>query len=104
MWARLFTLPFMPVFAAAISAVVDTTTAPAAWWAPLVNTGAIGAILVWFMVRMEPRMKALEMAQDRSTRADLLRLVASAHVSPELKEEATSILREIEAATIVRTK
>ena len=91
----------IPSLAATAGAVGDGS---APWWAPVVNMGAIGCVLLWFMLRMEPRMKALEAAQDRSNRTDLLRLAASPHVIPELKEEAASIMREIDAAQAARER
>lgn len=94
-------IQLLPSVAALLAIVAD---ANAAWWMPLANMGGIGVMLIWFMFRHEPRMKAVEAAIDRSSRTDLLRLIASPHVSPDVKDEATAIMREIDDADRDRNK
>lgn len=101
---KLLAAPFLaPGLAALLSAVGADIQNPT-WWMPLANMGGIGVMLIWFMFRHEPRMKAVEAAMDRSSRTDLLRLIASPHVAPEVKDEATAIMKEIDAAERDRGK
>ena len=64
----------------------------------LVNSGVSGAILAFFLWRLEPRLRAIEDAIGRQGKIDLLRLAASPHVAPELKEAAKDLIKEIEIA------
>lgn len=63
---------------------------------PLLNIGAVGFVLAWFMFRMEPRMRALEQAVDRNTKANLVLLLNSSESNPNVKTVAKTILQEIE--------
>lgn len=62
----------------------------------LSGTGVAGAVLAWFMMRLETRLQAMAEAINTSTRADLLRIAASPHVASELKEVAKSMIQEID--------
>ncbi len=65
------------------------------------STGAILGGLIWFVGR---RLLRLEEAFDRLTKMELLRLVASPHIGPDLKDAATEQLSEIETAMQRRKK
>lgn len=65
------------------------------------GTGATLAGLIWFVGR---RLLRLEEAFDRLTKMELLRLVASPHVGPDLKDAATEQLKDVETAIQRRLK
>lgn len=65
------------------------------------TAGACLAGLIWFVGR---RLLRLEEAIDRLTKMELLRLVASPHVGPDLKDAASEQLKEVEAAQVRRRK
>lgn len=71
--------------------------ASAAWWAPLVNTGAIGCVLIWFMLRAEPRFRAIEASIDRVSRVLSLAIIAMRSCDAVVKEQAEEIVRELNA-------
>lgn len=71
-------------------------------FAPLVNVGAIGVILAWFLWKHEPRIKAIEDALDRLSRTQLLFLIELPHVSDAAKREAKIIIQEIAEAEAKR--
>lgn len=79
----------------------------------LASGGVPGAILVFILVKIAPAVAAfrdgviasigrLEEAVDRSTRADLLRLVANPLVADTLKEAARGVIQEIDLAEKAR--
>lgn len=76
----------------------------------LLASGPLGIVLGWFMWVQhndmgkvwEGNLKISE-ALDRSTRTDLLRLIASPHVAPDVKEAAAAIMTEVEDAKKART-
>lgn len=61
----------------------------------LLQFGAGGFVLLWFMFRCEPRLRAIERAIEKLTRAVLLSVISSAS-NPIKVEEARKILREID--------
>jgi hypothetical protein len=63
---------------------------------PLINLGAVGAVLAWFLFRSESRMERLESAVDRMTRAMMLELASRPDVSPAIKRQAAEIVEEID--------
>ena len=65
------------------------------------GTGATLAGLIWFVGR---RLLRLEEAFDRLTKMELLRLVASPHIGPDLKMAAAEQINEVEAAQARRKK
>jgi hypothetical protein len=69
-----------------------------AQYAPLVNVGAVGLILWWFMQRAEVRFKAIEDAIDRSTKSQMLSILSRNDVRPEIKAEAQAVLDEVKDA------
>jgi hypothetical protein len=60
-----------PILPAALFVVADAVAAanPAEWWQPLIQTGAIGGVLLWFMLRVEKRLDAQTRASNRLARA-----------------------------------
>lgn len=72
------------------------------WIAPLLQFGIGGGVLVWFMFRSEPRLKAIEQAIDRMSRSVLLLIVTFG--STVHKEQAKSIEEEINQAEKDRNK
>jgi hypothetical protein len=86
---------FLPVLAAGAETAAGVITDR---WSPLINLGAVGCVLAWFMFRMEPRLRRMEQAIDRMSRAIMLAALSMKGVSPALKEQATAVLKEIEDA------
>ena len=72
---------------------VSTTLAP---FMPLFNLGAVGAVLGWFMFRAEPRLKAIERATDRQTKALILLTLNLPECNSATKSLAHEIDREID--------
>lgn len=62
------------------------------------GAGFAGLLVVYYLVRLEPRLRAVEEAIARQGRIDLLRLAASPLVAPELKEAARSLIQEVDAS------
>lgn len=69
--------------------------------APVMNLGAMGCILLWFMFRSEARQKAQEEATDRLTRSITLALLAQ-QIPPYMETACHNILKETEVAEIER--
>ena len=65
-------------------------------FAPLINLGAVGVVLGWFMFRMEPRLEQIEAAIDRLARAQMLLVVAQPDTSPNIRAQAQAILKELD--------
>jgi hypothetical protein len=65
-------------------------------WGPLLNLGAIGCVLLWFMMQLTPQIKALVAALDRSTRMSGLTIIALEFLPKSVKEQANRIVHEIE--------
>lgn len=86
-------------FMAAVEGVTADGTPAAAWWAPLVNTGAIGCVLIWFMFRNEPRLRNIEAAIDRASRTSLVLVMSVKGISREAQEMAQSLVTEIDTST-----
>ncbi len=55
----------LTVFLAAEAVAVHTVE----WWQPLIQTGAIGGVLLWFMLRVEKRLDSQTKASNRLARA-----------------------------------
>lgn len=53
-------------------------------------------MLLWFLLRAEPRFKGIEDAIDRQSRAVLLLIVSIPQIPNYLKEQAQGIVREID--------
>lgn len=65
----------------------------------IVQVGAVGATLAWFLIRLDPRIKHLEEAINRMVRAQMLFILASEYTPESYRREARSILQEIEGTT-----
>lgn len=74
-------------------------TAPAAWWMPLINLGGIGVVLFWFMFRNEPRLRNIEAAIDRSSRAYMVLVLSVKGISREAQEMAQTVITEVDSNT-----
>jgi len=61
------------------------------------NYGVAGLMLLWFMLRNEARMKAMETAITRNTRANIIMLLEIKRTSEEGKRQANEVLDEITA-------
>ena len=62
------------------------------------GAGFAGLLVVYYLVRLEPRLRALEEAIARQGKIDLLRMAASPLVAPELKEVAKNMIQEIDSS------
>jgi hypothetical protein len=71
--------------------------------APLLNFGAIGCVLTWFMLRNEVLQNKQTEAIDRLTRAVSLSLLAQ-EVTPRMTQELHELLKEVEIAESERRK
>lgn len=65
---------------------------------PLLNLGAIGAVLAWFLIQLIPRLERIERALDRLTRAQMLTLISRKDAPPEVKALARDLVGEVEEA------
>lgn len=85
---------------------------PMDWISPLLQFGGVGVCLIWFMFRSEPRLRAIEAAIDRVTRALIVLSIAIAnalealqwHAAKSIKAQAEPIDRELDEASHGRTK
>ena len=66
--------------------------------APLLQLGGIGACLAFVLVRLEARLRAVEDAQDRQTRALLLLTLANNNLTPRMRREAEALAEEVQIA------
>lgn len=64
----------------------------------MINSGAIGVVLLWFMLRMEPRMRGIEASIDRIARALMIAVIALRGVDRAIAEQAQEIVNEVDAA------
>jgi hypothetical protein len=71
-------------------------------WAPLINMGGVGAVLVWFLWKADPRMRAIESSVDRNTQSILILLLEIDRTSPQAKEQAQAVLADIKKARKAR--
>lgn len=61
----------------------------------LLNVGAVGAVLVWVLWRIEPRLDRVELSMNRLARAQMLTLIARPDVDDLVREQARDLLREM---------
>ena len=66
---------------------------------PILNVGAVGAILWWFMTRLERFIHDNTKALDRLTRSNLLLVISMPSTTPRAKEQARNIMAELERDT-----
>jgi hypothetical protein len=69
---------------------------------PLTSVGGVGVVLAWMLWKSEPRLKAIESAVDRCNRTVLMLMLEIERTSPQAKEQATALLKEIEQAQNAR--
>lgn len=70
------------------------------WLGPLLQYGGIGACLVWFMFRAEPRLRSIEGAIDRFSRAIIVLSIGIANVLDLLQSiDAKGAAKSIRAQT-----
>lgn len=87
-----------------LSDAVPATGVTLDWISPLLQFGGVGVCLVWFMFRSEPRLRAIEAAIDRVTRALIVLSIAIGnalealkwHAAGSIKSQAESIGHELE--------
>lgn len=68
-------------------------------WGPLVNLGAIGCVLFWFLLKTDPRLRRIEEAIDRNSRANLLAVLSMNGVPSHVKKQAEAIIGELDKAS-----
>lgn len=86
------------------AALILASTGELSWMDPLIQLGGIGGVLVWFMFKTEPRLRAVEAAIDRMARSVLLLVISIPHATETAKEQASGIVREIDIAADERGK
>ena len=69
---------------------------PAVDLAPLLNVGAVGAILVYHLIMIVPRLDRIERAIDRATRAHMIDVMSRSDTPEIVRIQAASINRQIE--------
>lgn len=64
---------------------------------PLIQVGAVGAILAFFLVKLEPRLRGIEVAIYTLVRSNMLMMMASESdkVTAAMKSAAGQIVEEI---------
>lgn len=63
----------------------------------LVNAGAAGVVLAWFMVRAESRLEALTRAVSRLALAQALDVATRPHAPEATRAQARELVEEIKA-------
>ena len=93
------------ILALAMSFLAQMAPIDTSVWQPLIATGPLGVVLMWFMLRSEKKQVAQSAAIDRMTRAMLLLVTApltrcplSSKVASEA-EEAKRLLDELDKPT-----
>lgn len=61
----------------------------------LVNFGALGIMVLWFMFRTEKKLERIEKALQTLSRAELISVLGRPGVEPSVKHEARKALREM---------
>lgn len=72
------------------------------WIAPIIQFGVGGGVLLWFMFKSEPRLRAIEASIDRMARSILLLVVSHSGSNDALRTQATEIIKEIDVAQNAR--
>lgn len=65
-------------------------------FSPILNTGVAACVLAFMLVKLEPRLRAIESSIDRSARALLLIVVSHPDSTNVQREQAKDILRELD--------
>lgn len=69
---------------------------------PLINVGGIGVVLAWVLWKIEPRLRSMESTIDRNSRAEMIGVLAMSYVPDALKDQARSIIVEVDEAERLR--
>jgi hypothetical protein len=85
----------LPILAAAGETATGVLTDR---WSPLINLGAIGCVLIWFLVKTEPRLRRMEQAIDRQSKSLMIAVISMRGVEGPVKEQAQAMLDEIKSA------
>lgn len=86
------------ITACAISTIAQASGIPGDWLTSLLSSGPIGAVLLWFMLRNERRMRYLSGAVDRMTRASMVLILTSRRATEGEQQLARNIVAEVEEA------
>ena len=65
---------------------------------PLINLGAVGVVLAWFMIRAETKLDALVRAVNRLALSQVLDVLNRPGISPETKRQARILEQDIKSA------
>lgn len=71
---------------------------------PIFQLGAVGAVLAWFMFKAEPRLRGIEEAIDRHSRANMLFLLKINNLTQGEKLQIEQLLQEMDEADKSRKK
>lgn len=90
--------------------LADVTPQLSVDWGSIFQYGGIGLCLGWFMLRSEPRLRAIEASIDRITRALIVLSIAIGnalealhwHAAKSIKIQAEPIERELDEAAKLR--
>lgn len=88
----------------AVAAVEGTSSFLPAEIAPLANLGAIGCVLLWFMLRSEPRMQKQTEAIERMTKMIGYAVIALEQSAPAVKKQVQLLVDEVEGEEARRKK
>lgn len=82
--------------AAVVGIVIAQAVMP---WDPsaLLNFGAVGAVLAWFLFRTEARLDRIEAGQDRMVRATMIVVMAGRREGDPIYDEAKRLVGETDA-------
>lgn len=80
-------LLIVPLFLAAIDGV-DAT--------PFINGLGIAGVLAYILIKMDPRLRAIEVSIDRLARAMMLLKISHPDCSRSEREEAKEVIRELD--------
>lgn len=72
--------------------------------APLLQMGGMGAVLLWFMLRSEPRMQKQTEAMERLTKMNGYVIIALESVHPAVKKQVQTLIDEVEEEQLKRKK
>ena len=89
-----------PVLVIAASTLAQASGVIGEGLSPLLNVGALGAVLAWFLLKTEPRLRRMEEANDRQSRIVLLAVLAMAEGKPleSVKAQAHEMEQELDRA------
>lgn len=68
-------------------------------WGPIINTGVVGCMLAYYLLRTEPRLSRIERAIARSDKANMLLLIGMKSITPAIREQSQRLIDEIDEAT-----